>query len=70
MATEPCKFVWYELMTTDTSGAENFYRKAIGWDIKDAGMPDRHYAILSMGSTMVGGLMATPEEAKVLRPRG
>ena len=23
--------VWYELMTTDTSAAETFYKKVIGW---------------------------------------
>ena len=23
--------VWYELMTTDTAGAEKFYRNVLGW---------------------------------------
>ncbi len=33
------KFVWYELTTTDTAGAESFYRDVIGWGEQDAGMP-------------------------------
>jgi uncharacterized protein len=56
-------FVWYDVMTTDTNAAEAFYRKAIGWDIKDSGMPDRYYAILSIGPTMIGGLMPIPDDA-------
>src|SRR5579859_6781995 len=60
------KFVWYELMTSDAKAAEAFYRGVIGWDIKDAGMPDRSYAILSAGPIMVGGLMPIPEEARAM----
>src|SRR5438105_1625895 len=57
------KFVWYDVMTSDTKAAESFYRNAIGWDAKDSGMPDRSYTLLSMGPTMVGGLMPIPEDA-------
>ena len=58
------KFVWYDAMTTDTKAAQSFYRKVIGWDAQDSGMPDRSYALLSAGSTMVGGLMPIPEQAR------
>jgi uncharacterized protein len=58
------KFVWYDLMTSDTKAAQAFYRNVIGWDAKDSGMPDRSYTILSMGPTMVGGLMPVPEDAR------
>jgi len=58
------KFVWYDVMTTDTKAAEKFYRAIIGWDTKDAGMPDHAYTLLSMGSSMVGGLMPIPEDAR------
>jgi len=57
-------FVWYDVMTSDTKAAEAFYRKAIGWDIEDSGMPDRYYAILSIGSMMIGGLMPIPDDAR------
>ena len=57
------KFVWYDVMTSNTKTAESFYRSVIGWDAKDSGMSDRSYTILSMGPTMVGGLMPIPEDA-------
>ncbi|MGH6835015.1 MAG: VOC family protein [Methylocella sp.] len=58
------KFVWYDLMTSDTKAAESFYRSVIGWDAKDSGMTDRSYTLLSVGPTMVGGLMPIPEDAR------
>ena len=61
MAKTRGKFVWYEVMTTDTKASEKFYRDVVGWDAKDSGMPDRSYTLLSMGSSMVGGLMPIPE---------
>jgi len=58
------KFVWYDVMTTDTKAAESFYRSVIGWDTSDSGMTDRSYTLLCVGSTMVGGLMPIPEDAR------
>jgi len=58
------KFVWYDVMTTDTKAAETFYRGAIGWDAKDSGMTDRTYTLLSAGPAMIGGLMPIPEDAR------
>jgi uncharacterized protein len=60
------KFVWYDVMTTDTKAAESFYRNVIGWSAQDAGMSDRSYTLLSVGSTMVGGLMPIPEDARAM----
>jgi predicted enzyme related to lactoylglutathione lyase len=57
------KFVWYELLTDDCEAAETFYSSVLGWNCKDAGMPGHAYTLLSAGETMVGGLMAIPEEA-------
>lgn len=57
-------FVWYELMTSDPEAAEAFYRHVVGWEARDAGMPDFRYTILSAGEAGVGGLMALPEEAR------
>ena len=51
------KFVWYDVMTSDTKAAESFYRSVIGWDAKDSGKTDRSYTLFSVGPAMVGGLM-------------
>ena len=58
------KFVWYDVVTTDTKAAESFYRSVIGWDTSDSGMTDRSYTLLCVGSAMVGGLMPIPEDAR------
>jgi predicted enzyme related to lactoylglutathione lyase len=63
------QFVWYDVMTSDSKAAESFYRSVIGWDAKDSGMADRSYTILSIGPTMVGGLMPIPEEARAMGAR-
>ncbi|MEA2757824.1 MAG: uncharacterized protein QOH65_437 [Methylobacteriaceae bacterium] len=57
------KFVWYELMTTDTKAAESFYRNVIGWSAKDAGMPGQSYTLLGPGEIHVAGLMPIPQDA-------
>jgi len=62
-------FVWYELMTSDAKAAAAFYRDVIGWTMQDSGMADRSYTIISMGPTMVGGLMAIPAEACAMGAR-
>jgi predicted enzyme related to lactoylglutathione lyase len=30
-------FIWYELVTNDMDKAVEFYKKVVGWDIKDSG---------------------------------
>ncbi|QRM56692.1 VOC family protein [Sinorhizobium sp. BG8] len=62
------RFVWYELMTSDISAAENFYKSVVGWSAKDAGMPDMKYTIVSAGERMIAGLMTTPKEAEGMPP--
>jgi predicted enzyme related to lactoylglutathione lyase len=63
MTTQQGKFVWYDVMTSDSKAAEAFYRSVIGWDAKDSGMPNGGYTLLSAGSSMVAGLMPIPPEA-------
>jgi uncharacterized protein len=69
MSTSHGKFVWYDVMTSDTKAAESFYRSVIGWSTEDAGMPDRSYTLLSVGPTMVGGLMPIPPDARAMGVR-
>lgn len=57
MAEISGRFVWYELMTSDSKAAREFYHQVVGWETKDAGMSDRSYATLSVGETAVGGVL-------------
>jgi predicted enzyme related to lactoylglutathione lyase len=68
MSATTGKFVWYDVMTTDDKAAASFYGKVIGWEARDSGIPGRSYTILSMGSSMVGGLMPIPAEAAGAQP--
>jgi len=58
------RFIWYELMTTDTAGAEAFYTAVVGWTAKDSGMPGMAYSLFLAGEAMVAGMMAQPEESR------
>jgi uncharacterized protein len=57
-------FVWYELMTTDTTAAKDFYGKVVGWGAQDASMPDMPYTIFTTGGSQVGGMLPQPDGAK------
>ncbi len=57
------RFVWHELLTTDTAAAAKFFGKAIGWKAKPWG-DDGSYTILMNGKRQVGGLMLLPEDAR------
>jgi predicted enzyme related to lactoylglutathione lyase len=59
-------FAWYELLTTDLAAAGAFYRKVVGWDVKDASTPELAYTVLAAGDVPVGGLMELPEEGRRL----
>jgi uncharacterized protein len=63
MSSDQGKFVWYELMTSDTSAAETFYDKVVGWKTRDAGLPGMAYTLLSAGAADVGGVMKLPADA-------
>jgi predicted enzyme related to lactoylglutathione lyase len=57
------QFVWYELMTTDATAAEAFYRAVVGWNARDASQPGMTYTCFLAGDTSVAGLMTLPEDA-------
>ena len=54
------RFVWHELMTTDTDAASDFYSHIVPWKTQDSGMPS--YTLWMSGKYRAGGLMALPEE--------
>ena len=56
-------FVWYDVMTTDTTAAKTFYKNVMGWSMADASPPGRTYIVASTGPTMVSGIMPIPEDA-------
>lgn len=64
MADPQGRFVWYELMTTDTNGAKAFYTKVVGWGTQDMPMPDMTYTMFTSGEAPVAGLLVLPDEAK------
>jgi predicted enzyme related to lactoylglutathione lyase len=57
-----CRFVWHELMTTDTRSAGSFFSKVVGW--KTEAWPNNpSYTLFKAGGQIMAGLMALPEDA-------
>jgi uncharacterized protein len=50
-------FIWYELVTNDMDKAVAFYKKVVGWDVRDAGMPGLTYMLFGKDGKDVGGMM-------------
>ena len=57
------KFVWYELMTTDTDAAEAFSTGVVGWGTQPFEGGPIPYTMWTKGEAPVGGLMEIPEQA-------
>lgn len=64
MAAGDGRFVWYELMTTDTAAAKAFYTEVVGWGMQPGPVAGMDYTLLTAGSVPMAGLMALPEEAR------
>jgi hypothetical protein len=64
LADFPGCFAWYELLTTDVSGAKAFYASVFGWEVQDASTPNLPYALFSAAKSPVCGLMDLPEEGR------
>jgi uncharacterized protein len=55
--------LWYELMTTDMSAAEAFYRTVVGWSSTPFdGAPQPYTMFNRSGGVPVAGLMTKPED--------
>jgi uncharacterized protein len=61
------RFVWHELMTTDTKSAEGFFTRVAGWKPKPF---DANYTLFLTGKQNRAGLMALPDDAKKMGARG
>ena len=53
-------FVWYDLATTDPAAAAIFYAAVVGWT--PVPVPEKPYTVLQIGSAMLAGLHALPDE--------
>ncbi|MBV9996587.1 MAG: VOC family protein [Caulobacteraceae bacterium] len=60
------RFVWYELITTDTAGAKAFYSSVVGWMAEDVPMPGMTYTLMKAKDRQVAGVMLIPAEAKAM----
>ena len=56
-AAKPGMFGWNELMTTDTTAAQNFYTQLFGWKAVPFS-EGPHYTLFTNGPEMAGGMMA------------
>jgi uncharacterized protein len=59
---------WFELMTTDVSGAKKFYKNLLGWEMKDQPMDKFTYTVVSSNGDEVAGIMTMPEDSKEMSP--
>ena len=61
-------FCWFELMTTDVAGAKDFYKKLMGWEMKDQPMDKMTYTVVSANGDEVAGIMTMPPDAGEMPP--
>jgi uncharacterized protein len=66
MFTPHGKFGWYELMTTDTAAAGEFYRDVVGWTSQEMNGASGDYTVFSAEGAGVAGMLTIPEDAKVM----
>ncbi len=47
-------FIWCKLVTNDMNKAVAFYKKVVGWDVEDSGMPGFTYMLFGKDGKDVG----------------
>jgi hypothetical protein len=55
---------WAELTTPDPAAAQAFYAKLFGWRFDTMDMGQGPYHVIKVGDDAIGGIMATPPDAK------
>jgi predicted enzyme related to lactoylglutathione lyase len=58
------RFVWYELLTSDTDGAVEFYENVLGWGTEMWEGSGDPYQMWTTGHGSIGGVMPLPPEAR------
>ncbi len=61
-------FSWNELTTADVTAAKVFYGELLGWQFQDIDAGGMDYTMIKVDDKEVGGMMATPAEAKGMPP--
>jgi uncharacterized protein len=61
-------FSWNELLTPDVAAAKTFYAELLGWTLQDIHPGDMDYTIIKSNNREIGGIMATPPQAKGMPP--
>lgn len=54
-------FFWYDLITSDTQSAQQFYGKVIGWTFKPHDPANPDYTVIEAGGQGVGGILRLTE---------
>ena len=57
------RFVWHDLMTTDTEGAKKFYGEVAGWGTQEWQGPGP-YTLWTNNGAAFGGMMALDDEMR------
>lgn len=60
MANQPGEFIWYELLTSDATAAQDFYGKLLGWTFQ--ARQDMDYRMITGTGGGVGGIMPLTDE--------
>ena len=61
------RFVWFDLMTTDTSAAQSFYDATLGWKtVPWEGESDKPYTMFAVGERPIGGLLELPDAVRAM----
>lgn len=58
------RYLWYELMTSDPTGAQRFYTHVVGWGLQETRGLGAPYVMWTRGQTAIGGVMELPEQAR------
>jgi predicted enzyme related to lactoylglutathione lyase len=61
----PGRFVWYELMSSDTERSAAFYSELFGWTVSEMEMPKGIYRVLTEGEDGIAGLYGIPEGEEI-----
>lgn len=57
------RFIWYDLMTTDTAAAVPFYKDVVGWNTQEFEGGAKPYTMWTGSQGPLGGVMELPQEA-------
>ncbi len=64
MANASGRFVWHDLMTTDTEGAKKFYGEVAGWGTQPFEGSPTPYTMFTTGGVPIGGVSALTDDMK------